>query len=57
MKTVNPVSLANALIWAFAILAVAIILNWSENEAMMIPVLGGAAGMSIFLVSNALRRG
>ena len=55
MKKVNAVSLWNAIIWGVAILAVAIILNWSESEVMVVAVLGGAAGASIVIVSNALR--
>jgi hypothetical protein len=50
------VSLGNALIWAAAILATAIILRWSGNEGMVIVILGGAAGASITIVSNALRK-
>jgi hypothetical protein len=56
MKKINAVSIYNALIWGIAILAVAIINHWSENEAMVLAVLGGAAGASIVLVSNALRQ-
>ena len=56
MKKVNPVSLGNALIWAAAILATAIILRWSGNETMVVVILGGAAGASITIVSNALRK-
>lgn len=56
MTKISPVSLGNALIWAAAILAVAIILRWSGNEGMVIVVLGGAAGASITIVSNALRK-
>ena len=56
MKNVNAVSLWNALIWAAAILAVAIINHWSGNEGMVVVILGGAAGASIILVSNAFRK-
>jgi hypothetical protein len=56
MKNVHPVSLGNALIWAAAILAVAIVLHWSENEGMVVVIMGGAAGASILLVSNAFRK-
>ena len=56
MRKVNPVSLGNALIWAAAILAVAIILRWSDTEGMAVVILGGAAGASITLVSNALHK-
>ena len=56
MKNINPVSLGNALIWAATILAVAIVLHWSENEGMVVVILGGAAGASILLISDALRK-
>lgn len=56
MKKLHPASLGNALIWAAAILATAIILHWSGTETMVIVVLGGAAGASITIVSNALRK-
>jgi hypothetical protein len=56
MKNINPVSLGNALIWAAAILAVAIVLHWSENEGMAVVILGGAAGASILLINGALRK-
>jgi hypothetical protein len=55
MKHIHPVSLGNAFIWAAAILAVAVILRWSDNAGMAVVVLGGAAGASIILVGNALR--
>ena len=54
-KKINLVSLGNALIWAAAILATAITLHWSGNESIVIAILGGAAGASITIVSNALR--
>ena len=56
MKKIHPASFYNALIWGIAILAVVIILHWSESIAMVMAVLGGAAGASIVLVSNALRK-
>lgn len=55
MNKVNPVSLGNALIWAVAILGTVIVLHWFDNESMVLAVLGGAAGASITIVSNALR--
>jgi hypothetical protein len=57
MKKNRIVSFWNAIIWGVAILAVAIILHWSESVTMVVAVLGGAAGASIILVSNALREG
>jgi hypothetical protein len=56
MKNIHAVSLGNALIWAAAILATAIVLRWSGNENMVIVILGGAAGASIMIVSKALRK-
>lgn len=56
MKHVNKVSLGNALIWAAAILAVAVLNHWTGSEALILAVLGGAAGASITIVSNALRK-
>jgi lipid-A-disaccharide synthase-like uncharacterized protein len=55
MNKVNPVSLGNALIWAAAILGTVIVLHWFDNESMVLAILGGAAGASITIVSNALR--
>lgn len=56
MKRVDPVSLGNALIWAAAIIAVAVLLRGTEHASMVVVILGGAAGASILLVSGALRR-
>ena len=56
MKHVNKVSLGNGLIWAVAILAVAVLNHWTGSEALILAVLGGAAGASITIVSNALRK-
>ena len=56
MKNTHPASLGNALIWAAAILAAAIILHWSGTNSIVLLVLGGAAGASITIVSNALRK-
>ena len=55
MKKENAASLINALIWAVAILGTVIVLHWFDNESMVLAVLGGAAGASITIVSNALR--
>ena len=57
MKNIHAASLGNALIWAAAILATVVILHWSGNESIVIAVLGGAAGASIMVVNNALRKG
>ena len=56
MKNIHAASLGNALIWAAAILATVVILHWSGNESIVIAVLGGAAGASIMVVNNALRK-
>jgi hypothetical protein len=56
MKNVHPASLGNALIWVVAILATVIVQHWSGNESMVVAILGGAAGASITIVSNALRK-
>lgn len=55
MMKKNRASLINALIWAVAILGNTIVLHWSGNEAIALAVLGGSAGASIMIVSDALR--
>lgn len=57
MKKLNPLSLGNALIWVAAILGTAIVMHWSENEGAVLVILGGAAGASIMLVNDAVRKG
>jgi hypothetical protein len=54
MRRVNPVSLGNALIWAAAIIAVAVLVRGTEHAGMVVVILGGAAGASVLLVSGAL---
>lgn len=56
MKNIHAASMGNALIWAAAILATAVILRWSGNESIVVIVLGGAAGVSILIVNKALRK-
>jgi hypothetical protein len=56
MRRINPVSLGNAVIWAAAIIAVALLLRGTEHAGMVVVLLGGAAGASILLVSGALRK-
>jgi hypothetical protein len=56
MKKLNGVSLGNALIWAAAILASAVILRGTPYVTPMIAILGGAAGVSVIMVENALRK-
>jgi hypothetical protein len=57
MKKLNRVSVGNALIWAAAILASAVILRGTQYVTMMIVILGGAAGVSVIMVEGALRKG
>ncbi|MGD8998198.1 MAG: hypothetical protein PVH80_08815 [Anaerolineae bacterium] len=52
----NPVALGNALIWAAAIIAVAVLLRGTGQAGIVVVILGGAAGASVLLVSGALRR-
>jgi hypothetical protein len=56
MKKIHSVSLGNAVIWGAVILAAAVLLRGTEYAGMMIVILGGAAGASISIVSNALRK-
>jgi hypothetical protein len=56
MKRISPVSLGNALIWAAAIIAVAVLLRGTEQAGSVVVLLGGAAGASVILVSGALRK-
>lgn len=56
MKKNHYVSIGNAFIWAAAIIASAIILRGAEYSGMVVVILGGAAGASIILVGNALRK-
>jgi hypothetical protein len=56
VRRINPVSLGNALIWAAAIIATALLVRGTENAGMVVVILGGAAGASVLLVSGALRK-
>jgi hypothetical protein len=56
MRRMNPVALGNALIWAAAIIAVAVLLRGTGQAGIVVVILGGAAGASVLLVSGALRR-
>ena len=56
MKTLERASLVDALIWAAAILAAAIILRGTPQAGQVVVVLGGAAGASITLLESALRK-
>ncbi|MEA3376160.1 MAG: hypothetical protein U9R72_08205 [Chloroflexota bacterium] len=55
MKKIHPASLGNALIWAAAIIATAVILRGTEHAGMLVVILAGAAGASSMIVANALR--
>jgi hypothetical protein len=56
MKELHRASIADALIWAAAILAAAIILRGTPQAGRVVVVLGGAAGASICILGSALRR-
>jgi hypothetical protein len=56
MKELQRASIADALIWAAAILAAAIILRGTPQAGQVVVVLGGAAGASITLLESALRK-
>ena len=56
MKKNHYVSIGNAFIWAAAIIATAILVHGAEHSGVVVVILGGAAGASIILVSNALRK-
>jgi hypothetical protein len=56
MEKIHSVSIGNALIWGAVIIAAAVLLQGTEQAGMMIVILGGAAGVSISIVSSALRK-
>lgn len=56
MRSKDAVSLANALIWGAAIIAVAVLLRGTEQAGVVTVILGGAAGASVVLVGAALRK-
>jgi len=56
MKKLDSTSVANALLWAAAILASAVILRGTQYATPMIVILGGAAGVSVIMVEGALRK-
>ena len=56
MKELQRASIADALIWAAAILAAAIILRGTPQAGQVVVILGGAAGASITLLESALRK-
>jgi hypothetical protein len=56
MRKEHRVSIANAFIWAATIIATAVILRGTDQAGMVTVILGGAAGASILLVSDELRK-
>jgi hypothetical protein len=56
MKNKHYASIGNAFIWAAAIIATAMLTHGAEHSGIVVVILGGAAGSSIILVGNALRR-
>jgi hypothetical protein len=54
MKRVHGASLANTFIWGAAIIAAAIVLRDVPQGGQVVIILGGAAGASMIIVSNAL---
>jgi hypothetical protein len=56
MKTSHSASAGNALLWITAIIAAAVLLRGTEQVTIMIVILVVAGGVSIALVSNALRQ-
>lgn len=56
MKKIHSASIGNAVIWVAVIIAAAVILRGTEHAGMIVIILGGAAGVSISIVSNALRK-
>jgi hypothetical protein len=56
VKKLHSASIANAAIWAAAIIAAAVVLRGTQHAGPMVIILGGAAGASIILVGNALRK-
>ena len=56
MKELHRASIANAAIWAAAILAAAVILRGTPQAGQVVVLLGGAAGASVVILDSALRR-
>jgi hypothetical protein len=44
------------LIWGAAIIAAAVVLRGTEHAGIVLIILAGAAGASVVIVGNALRR-
>jgi hypothetical protein len=56
MKALRNVSIANAVLWAAAIIATAFMLRGSSQGGLVVVVLGGAAGGSIITLDDALKK-
>jgi hypothetical protein len=56
VKRVHGASMANALIWAAAIIGAAIMLRGTPQAGQVVVILGGAAGASVVIVGDALRK-
>lgn len=56
MRNVHSASIGNAVIWGAVIIASAVLLKGTEHAGMMVVILGGAAGISIIIVSIALSK-
>jgi hypothetical protein len=56
MSKIHSASIGNAVIWGAVIIAAAVLLRGTDQAGMMVVILGGAAGVSISIVSNALKK-
>jgi hypothetical protein len=56
MSKLHGVSIANAVIWAAAIIGAAIVLRGAPHAGQVVVILGGAAGASVIIVGNALHK-
>jgi hypothetical protein len=56
MKKVHGASVANSLIWAVVVICAAIVLRDTPQGGQLVVILGGAAGASVIIVQNALRK-
>jgi hypothetical protein len=56
VKKLHSASIANSLIWAAAIIAAAVILRGTPQAGLVVVILGGAAGASVVIVGDALRK-
>ena len=56
MKGLHRASIANAMIWAAAIMAAAVILRGTPQAGRVVVLLGGAAGASVVILDSALQK-